>query len=276
MIRDQTVGSSVADTPAVALASGALTFGIVLAFLLGVLLIYVGWHQYRTKRLIQGTPTETVRSLSLGRTSLVGSARPGGDPFDQPFLEGKAVLATYEIEEYDPDNQHETSDWRTRDSGSLLAPFDLDDGTGSVRIDPDETLKLVVSEGNTTTFEIEANEDEPAPVRRFLRLESSLDPAADGFSLHEEKCRYTQEVIPPDEEIFVFGSASEQEDVSGTGEELLVVGTDDETGRFVLSDRGEDALTSDMGSMAALATGLGVLLVATGVYFAITSFGIVG
>jgi hypothetical protein len=251
---------------------------VLVVFAFGGVLLYGGFRQYRTKRLIEDTPREKVRSMAAGRTELVGVAKPREGPFECPFTAGKAVLARYEIEEYREDD--DGSDWVTVDSGLLTAPFDLDDGTGSVCIDADERVTLHVSEANCTRTYVDGSETEPAPIRRFLERRPSVDANSDGMlrSLFDDRRRYTQEVVPPGTEVYVYGNASDRGGESGleTDDQRLVVGHDDTTGRFIVSDMGEKRLTTTLGRTAPLMMLIGIALLTFGFYLALSILGIAG
>lgn len=250
---------------------------VVAGFFIGLFLIYYGFKLWRLKRLIQDTPTETVRSMAVGRTELAGTAHPRGEAFDQPFAEGAAVVAEYEIEEYEQND--EGSNWDTKDRGRYLEPFDLDDGTGTVRVDADDGLEVRYSDGATTQFTVGSTEEEPPAVEAFLREHSSVSVPDAGPSgvVFGERRRYTQKVIPPGTEVYLFGNASQRADATGTAnEEALSVGRDEATGRFLLSDMDEATLTSKMATTAPLVIGVGVLVLAVGFYFALSALGIAG
>lgn len=239
----------------------------------GLVALFGGWHRYRTSRIVANTPTESVRSMAAGRTELEGTARPVDEPFDQPFDDGEAVLASYEIEEYHHDD--DGGDWHTLDSGELVAPFLLDDGTGRALVDVDRTVSLQISDEHRTRIRVDDDEQEPEVVKRFLREDSDVDVSDTGWFSGEDR-RYTQEVLPPGSDAYVFGDAQPREDAAGTGEERLVLRRDEGTDRFVVSDMREDELTDSMGRDALLGIGLGVLMLTGAFYVGLTNFVLVG
>lgn len=56
------------------------------------------------------------------------------------------------------------------------------------------------------------------------------------------KRRISQTVLPVDEDVYVFGAARQRTDPMGSNEQRLVIQGDDDTGRFIVSDKGEDTL----------------------------------
>ncbi len=81
------------------------------------------------------------------------------------------------------------------------------------------------------------------------------------------KRRITQTVLPVDEDVYVYGAASQRLDPTGSNEQRLVIQGDDDTGRFIVSDKGEDKLASTYTKW-----GVGILLL--GLVVSAGSFGI--
>lgn len=141
---------------------------LVVAFLAGLGAIYWGFRTYRIGRLIRDTPTETVKSVAIGRTELEGTAVPDEYVFDRPFTDGKCLYASYSIEEYreDPDPDNNNKDWETVLSNTVAAPFYVDDGTGEILVDADSSTTFEISDEYTE--EITVNGDPPGAVGEFL------------------------------------------------------------------------------------------------------------
>lgn len=152
---------------------------IPLLFGFGLVLFYGGFRQYRTTKLVQNTPTETVRAMAAGRTELRGTAEALGEAMQAPFAEEPALCATYEIEEHRHDDG---SDWVTIASGTLAEPFQIDDGTGSAIVNATDRVDLQVSAEHRTRIHIGAGEREPEPIRRFL-ASSRGDGGIDGVDV---------------------------------------------------------------------------------------------
>ncbi|MEF8813523.1 MAG: hypothetical protein V5A55_06860 [Halovenus sp.] len=54
--------------------------------------------------------------------------------------------------------------------------------------------------------------------------------------------RYSHEVLPVDEEVYIFGEAQPRDDASGSNAERLKLGEEEATGQFIISDRDESGI----------------------------------
>lgn len=54
--------------------------------------------------------------------------------------------------------------------------------------------------------------------------------------------RIRQTVLPVDADVYVYGAARQRKDPMGSNEQRLIIQGDDDTGRFIVSDKGEDKL----------------------------------
>lgn len=247
----------------------------VLLLVFGAFLLRGVLTTLRTAWLVKTTPTEDVRSLAVGRTEVKGIARPADASLPQPFTDGSAVIGEYRIRKHDPDPDGKQSGWVTTDRGTIAAPFTIDDGTGEVRVDASEDADVYVSDTNTTSVTVPAHEPEPQPVREFLAeyTDRDVDPDGEG-SIYDRKHRYVQEVIPPDEEVYVFGDAEPRGEDSATNAERLVIDEDDDTGRFVISDKDEPELVTGLRRRAPVLFVLGLVLSIVGFRLALIELGI--
>ncbi|MFB6192321.1 MAG: GIDE domain-containing protein [Haloarculaceae archaeon] len=246
-----------------------LISGLVL--LIGLAAIYGGFDEWRKKRLIQDTPTEQVRSIAAGRTELNGTAKPTDGTVGQPFTDGECLYADWRIEEHHPDD--DGSDWHTIDSGEVATPFALDDGTGSVRVAASTDADWEISDEHRTRIDVGSRESPPDEVRSFLETHSETDVGDEGIVFGDRR-RYTQEVLPPDEEVYVFGRAAEREGASGDNEARLVMERDGGSDRFIISDMTESELTGSLTKRAPLFILLGLAMSVGGLYGVLWSVGI--
>lgn len=74
------------------------------------------------------------------------------------------------------------------------------------------------------------------------------------------KRRYTHEVLPVDDDVYVFGGASPRADATGVDVERLKLGTDDLTGQFIVADRDESDLIKHFSRRGPLYVGIGLLV----------------
>ena len=230
----------VVGTNSFSLTDHVLTPLMLLAF--GAVAIYFGIKKYNTGRLIANTPTQKVRSLAPGRAELEGRGRVGESGLvPRPFSEGECLCANYKIEERREKKSNDDSNktkykWVTLDEGFVGNPFYLEDDTGRVEVDVD-SLDLKASKENRNTITVRENRSTPDQVQKFIsrdrpgsdagQTNGSLTPALSNLSLsgitsqlggttgggsRSNRRRYKEWVLPPDEETYVFGYATERED----------------------------------------------------------------
>lgn len=246
------VGAGTAMLP---LQVDVLDFGWVsLFFVLGLYMVYKGFDEYRVSRLILDTGTERVRSVAVGRTELAGRAREAETVFHRPFTDGECLYAHYTVAERD--NSDDGSEWNTVDTDTWVAPFDLEDDTGRIRIEPTPTTKFEISDANTTEIVVGEGDSPPPAIRAFLDGVASVGPS-------HEKRKYTQEIIPTDATVYVLGGAEERDGADGANQDRLVIRRDDGSGRFVVSDMSQDELATTLTRRAPLLilVGLGMSVV---------------
>lgn len=88
-------------------------------------------------------------------------------------------------------------------------------------------------------------------LSRFLRR--SDPPARVGSTGSERepssryRRRFIQEVLPIDEEVYVFGGATARDGAAGSNAERLKIETDESSGLFIVSDRDESGITKYYG-----------------------------
>lgn len=274
-------GGSTGGVTAGALAAVALPAGVSVApvqieldallvllgmFGMGLLLIYKGFDEWRAERLIRDTATETVRAAAVGRTELAGTAVPAGMTLDRPFTDGDCLYASYRIQE-----ERETDDgtkWVTIDSDTWVTDFYLDDGTGKILVEPEVSAKYEISDENTTTIVVPEGRAAPDEIAEFLRQGTDVDPASG------EKRKYWEEVLPPNEAVYVLGGAEMREAAGGANEDRLVIRRDGGSGRFIISDMTEERLTKTLSRRAPLMILFGLLLSTVTLYALLTEMGV--
>lgn len=229
----------------------------VLGFVTGLYLVYRGFGRWKTKRLVEDTPTESVRSMTAGRTELEGTIRSGDNSVPAPFTDEECVYVDWYVEEYnDADDE-----WHSAAEGSQSVPFYLDDGSGSVLVAADEGDPTVeISEG-WTRIRVGGGESPPPEIERFIDAhdsqydetsftENPVGAVADRFKgklgHSNEPRRYVQKILPVGSEVYVLGSAVQRENAQANGgqETLLKVTRDESADEFILSDYGEAGLES--------------------------------
>ena len=214
--------------------------------LIGILLVWYGFHRHRQRRLMQDTPTSEVESAAVGAVELTGTVEPAAETVAAPLTGETCVVVDYEVEEY---KRHDdlTREWVTVEADVVAEPFYVNDGTGRMLVDaPGSSTNYDVSEENRTREEYDSTAAQPNGVDDFLVEHADVSPT----SGHAR--RYTQEVIPVGVEAFVFGDAESADDVEVAVEPEsadepsnvsgLVVTEDADTEMLLISDEGEDEL----------------------------------
>lgn len=255
----------------------------------GLFAIYWGWTRYRRYTLIRDTPTANVRSMAVGRVELEGTARVAERSLEAPFTDDPCLFADWQIEEYRYDPDDKDHDWVTIASGTRAVPFFLEDDTGRVLVNADGDADFDLSGDHQRTITVGGTGSPPPAVDDFIHtprddtdltgiLGESVGGIAEAFTDDgrigdsSNRRRYTQNILPVDETVYVFGSAQPvpveavPDREAGANEDLLAVETDDETGLFLISDRGEDRLKDHYSTMAPVAIVGGLVASAIGLY----------
>ena len=177
----------------------------------GLRLIYNDFDKWREMRAIQDTPTETVRSVAAGRTKVKGVARPVREPIGHPFGDRDCIAVAYEIEKLQKRRKTRTlrRKWKTTSTGVAIEPFELDDGTGTIRVDARD-VNAEFSDEYTRQMTVKGRDEPPPELVEFVNYHT------DRFSLglsgltgmaFSDPRRYTIQWIPVGEELCVLGDA---------------------------------------------------------------------
>lgn len=112
------------------LKSAAAWLGVLAAIALTSTALWAA--NFRRARAVSDTPTSRIGSAHQGYVELVGRARPFGEaPLLSPHSRTPCVWYRFRVEE-----RHDNK-WRTRGEGRSDASFRLEDGSGTVLIDPE-------------------------------------------------------------------------------------------------------------------------------------------
>lgn len=249
-------------------------------FAVGLYLVYDGFTDWQEMRLIQDTPTEKIRSAAVGRTELNGTGEPIGEPLDRPFGDGPCLVATYEIEEWEEDHDdehHNDGHWSTVESGALVDAFEVDDGTGTMRVEPDENATFEIDSEHQRRIRVRPGDETPAAVTQFLRDHADQDvPPSDGVKgfLFAEDRRYTERWIPPETDLYLLGSAEPNDVGTGSNADMLTLQRDSASDEFIVSEQNEDELVSERKQGAPLKVVGGLALSAITLYFLLGMTGV--
>jgi hypothetical protein len=270
-------------------------WGIGLLLALGVGLSYGSWYSYKSRQLIRGTPTSTIRSLAVGLAEVKGRALPVDESVTSPVSQLEACLYEIEVEEkrarHGHGRQGQRSDhWVTVAAVRNEVPFLVDDGTGTVPVDdesrqlvvePEEELALdegeeppasLVEWAKAQDLEAEASSDELSG----LDVDSARGDVEDLIEPSNRERRITEKVIAEGEEVYVLGAARRREDASSrTNAQNLVMTEHEGTGRFLLSDKSEAEIANQKIVQTVVGVCLGLLLLSYGLLSLLAYVGIV-
>lgn len=244
-------------------------YSLVVA-LIGLALVYYGYHRHRQRGLMRDTPTSEVESAAVGAVELVGTAEPAEATVSAPLSGEECVVVDYEVEEY---KRHDdlTKEWVTVDSAVVAEPFYVNDGTGRMLVDASErSSHYDVSEENRAEEEYEATGAQPGAVDGFLVEHADVPPHVD----HPR--RYTQAVIPVGAEAYVFGDVETAADAGPPVEpgSKLVVTRDEDTEMFLVSDKTEGELASDRRYSLVLWGLVGIAVFSAGLWWFLSTLGV--
>lgn len=253
------------------MANGVVLLAGVLLFMFGITGVITGFGNWLQARLIQDTPTETVAAAAAGRTELTGVGRTLDAPAERLLADERCLVSRYEIERWDDSDDGE---WDTVARGTVWAPFQVDDGTGTMRVEPDGDTNFVLNDDHHERRTVGAYETEPDHLAAYLRAHTGQNVShTDGVLVTEER-RYTEEWIPVGAELYLLG-ATEPVEPSETNSSGLVLRHDEASDTLIVAEMGESELV-DMGKThdAPLLFG-GLVASAAGLYVVLDSLGLV-
>ena len=106
----------------------------VLAVLLGGGLIAFGFVLLRRKNLFENVPTSRIRSVAMGFAEVAGLARPKAT-VTAPYSGIPCVYFRYKVE-IETSRGRRGRTWQTTEQGDSAIPFYLQDGTGTILVNP--------------------------------------------------------------------------------------------------------------------------------------------
>lgn len=255
---------------------GALITGV--AFGSGVYGLLWGGRFYRLRRLVTQTAVAKIRSLGLGPCQLAGTVVPGGQLLRSPFSRTDCVAYRYEVQ-VRRETRTGRHTWETVASDQDGVRFLVSDGSGQITVNPRDAW-LALAEQDTIT--VPADEAPPRQLEQFARGSGrdTDDLPADARKLFvqpmDQQRRFVEYYISPGASVRVFGDALP---ASGAGPsargENMVIGADDSTPLFAVTDGDMSAITSYLGRRALLhLLGGGIIAAAAGAGF-LLSLGII-
>jgi hypothetical protein len=212
-----------------------------------------GWLVHQRKRLIESIPTSTIRSLALGLVEISGQAQSEEGLLSTPFSGLPCVFYSYAVEEHVGSGKH--ARWETIAKGTSEQPFVVRDATGQVLVAP-LGAELILPDERTYRNDW-LGELPSTTIAGLNRLGISTERWIGNKTL---RCR--EAFIQPEEQVYVLGTAHEQQDASELVENSarLYIGSSRDH-EFIISDRSEKDLLSRL-QWQMLAYGAGGLALA--------------
>lgn len=195
----------------------------------GIALFFHGFRLNRRKRLIETTPTSSIRSLAIGLVEITGQAEPAGSLLNAPFSAMPCVFFSYQVEERQRSGKQDK--WVTLAKGESHQPFAVRDQTGAVLILPIGAELSIETRG---MYQNSQHIDLSPTVVAGL---ATLGIAMSGW-LSSKTLRCTERFILPAEQVYILGTAQEGDQNKTANEARLFIGSHPD-GTFLISDRNE-------------------------------------
>lgn len=175
------------------------------------------WHG-RAIRGVLGLSSTDVISLATGTTgpvSITGRARRADESLTSPFTGTECLALEYEVEELR--HTGNAPSWVEIDSRIGAVPFLVDDGTGSVLVDPSQ-VRLGLDESETVR--VDGGERPPEHIQAFIERnedigseERSLDLSVIELNVGNDR-KYVERRLDSEETVTVFGQAAARPGIS--------------------------------------------------------------
>lgn len=225
----------------------------------GLLAFQQGFSTYRRLQLIRNTPTSKIRSMAMGTVEVKGKAYNGADDIivKSPFSGTDCLFYRYTVEEWrsDDDGGH----WVQLDQGRDGVRFLLKDETGEVIVDP-EGAELELPADNT--YNARGFDDAPPEIQNFIERNENVNKDSNELlSVFDNRRRYKEWYVTPEEELYIFGYAAKETDKNG---EYEVIKDHESVPMFLISDKSEKELKNQKGSKYKLMIVGGTLIAPAG------------
>ncbi len=171
----------------------------VFGLIAGIVLFLKGFREWSVKRLIENTPTSSIRSIAMGFVEIAGSVtKPLNNFFKAPFTGKDCVYYEFRIDEEKRDSKGRAY-WVTVKSGQDLAPFYVKDKTGIVLVDPRSARMDLVPDFDQQPIRI------PESIRKFCEK----NKIATSTLFWNKKLRFVETHLAPNDLIYVLGTAAD-------------------------------------------------------------------
>lgn len=209
---------------------GSLTV-LLLALAVGGFMVLVGAGYLTTYARLRRSDPVDVRLLHepSGAVELAGTAAVHEEIYRSPFTGSETLVQEWKVREYNPGRR---SSWRTLASDESTNQFVLEDGTGSVLVDPEGARHELLE---SITIEVGPDESPPPKIDRFLDAVDEVDHE------HDQPRRYQESRLDPRDDVHVLGPVRESGhsfDMPGSVSAVIGVENPDDRGITI----GEDGL----------------------------------
>jgi Gram-negative bacterial TonB protein C-terminal/E3 Ubiquitin ligase len=190
---------------------------------LGAFIFILGFTKFRELRLIEDTPVEAVKSISMGRVHVQGKAT-GDECLTSLFTRTRCFYYDATIERYEYKDRAKV--WKTIREDCYYHSFYVDDGTGRVKVDP----KGAEFEAAKTLFaEFEFSRIKKSNIDPSLGIPAPMKELADNFVHGDSPYRLTEYCIIAGHEANVIGTCSENPEPAGEHDRNLIAKGDKES-----------------------------------------------
>lgn len=190
-------------------------------------------REFRTVHRVFSTPTGRVSGLLTdpeGPIELHGTARAADEAFAGPFTGEECLICETAVEEYRWSFRRGGS-WRRIDSDFRSVPFLLEDGSGSVLVDPRNADVRMGSDAER--IDVDGGSEPPRWIGRYIRQNDRVSCENRRLDLGPLSIprgadrRYTERRIQPGDEVYVLGRAHRRTTRAGSVNAVVGDGSDE-------------------------------------------------
>ena len=209
--------------------------GLCLGVISGVVMFFRGFSLRTRRKLIENTPTSTVRGMAVGLVEVQGSAQPFQRTILTPFSKVESVFFYYKIDEHQGSGK--SSRWVTIREFATSDYFSLDDGTGKVLINP-AGAELYLASDRKYSLGTWGGTDAQAFEQGLIDL--GISPH--GF-MNGKQLRCVEQYVCSGDKIYIMGNALQNPLVRGSAAGFENLCIQKEGGPlFCISDKSEKEL----------------------------------
>jgi len=224
----------------------------------GLYIFYLGFRALNVKRIIENTPTSKIRSVAMGPVEIFGKAVPKKTLLS-PILQKPCVYYNTIIRERRGTGKYArwvTIYWKTSDDR-----FFVRDDTGYALVDPKDA-EIEIEPDLKLQTGIWGNKI-PKEVEDFAKRENINLRTLSGIF---KNMVFSEQLIAPNDEVYVFGTATENPDVKNPqkGYENILIKKGDAFKFFYISDKPEKTVLSRYGRRIKLFIPGGAILIVGG------------